>query len=136
MKSKKDALKCPKKACDTCPYLKATPSGIWSEEEYRKLPKYDDNESLTLSIFHCHQENATGVPTVCRGWVSTARESISVRLGVLQGLIAVEDLPNGLEDAYYSSGHEACEAGLRDIDDPSEEALELLNKLLRRGAGR
>jgi hypothetical protein len=29
------------KPCESCPYRKDVPSGVWSEGEYRKLPQYD-----------------------------------------------------------------------------------------------
>jgi hypothetical protein len=29
-------------ACPTCPYLRKTPAGIWSADEYVKLSNYDE----------------------------------------------------------------------------------------------
>lgn len=54
--------------CNTCPYARSTPPGVWAPEEYAKLSRYDRSPETNqdLATFHCHQENATGVPTVCR----------------------------------------------------------------------
>ena len=88
-----------------------------------------------LASFHCHQENATGVQTACRGWASTARNSIAMRLAVLGGVIDINDVPEDPESDYYGSGAEACAAGLRDIKDVGEEGQEMISRLLAKGAG-
>lgn len=140
-------LHIPKKGCDTCPYRRDTPSGIWSEEEYRKLAKFDEPsigplglpDDNLFSTFHCHQENATGKPTACRGWVWTHGDTVGFRMAMFNGLIDPSDPNMPQEDEshiYYDTGVEACEAGMVDIEEPSFEALLKVDSLVERGAGR
>lgn len=134
----------PKHACQTCPYKRDTPSGIWSPEEYIKLAALDAEPTMetlasgkAMTTFHCHQENATGTPTACRGWVWTHGHTMGMRLALMNGLIDPADLP--VEDEshlYYTTGVQACAAGMADIDEPGPEARALMDKLLERGAGR
>lgn len=126
------------RACSTCPYRKDTPPGIWHPEEYEKLRTYDEQpgEMPRLAVFHCHQENATGVSTVCRGWLSTHRDSVAVRFGCVTGQLDVHEIPQKPEPLYYASGTEACEAGLAGVAAPSQEAQKEMRKLVQRGAGR
>lgn len=71
---------CPPSPCSSCPYRRDTPLGIWEREEYEKLPPYDNGDAI-LPTFHCHQENATGIPTACREWVAVhGFDSIAIRL--------------------------------------------------------
>ncbi len=132
-----DPLHVPERACNTCPYLKSTPSGVWAPEEYTKLAEYDEKpgEIPVLATFCCHQQNATGVPTVCRGWLSVHRDSVAVRLACLQGELDIGQVPQKPEPEYYASGTEACEAGIADIEDPSPEARQKVTSLMRRGVG-
>lgn len=146
----------PKRACSSCPYRRDVPSGVWAREHYELLRDMDSRRTIKVPMlgpndetvmvdapnpnpgtFHCHQSNATGRPTVCRGWLSVERNSIGVRLLASFGGIEYEDIPDEDESAtYYSSGTEAAEAGLRDIENPSSEARLLCRKLVGRGAGR
>ena len=131
-------LKVHKKACDTCPYLKSTPPGVWSASEYEKLREFDldpEHGGPIATVFHCHQENATGEPTACRGWLSVHKNSIPVRMAQLKGQIDPEDVPLEKEPQYYLTGTEACLAGLSGVDRPSIEARLKIARLIDRGAG-
>ena len=142
-----EKLHIPKQGCNTCPYRRDTPSGIWSPEEYKKLADFDKpsmspegvpNPNM-FATFHCHQENATGRPTVCRGWVWTHGDTVGFRMAVITGLIDSFDpnLPREDESGiYYDTGVEACEAGMRDIEEPGLAARLLVDKLVEKGAGR
>lgn len=128
----------PKKSCDTCPYLRATPSGVWDVSEYEKLRAMDNREwgGAGNTIFHCHQENATGVPTACRGWLWTHGGNTGVRLAVMGGLVKGDELPQEDEaHLYYETGQEAYEFGVKDIDAPSAEACKKIHRLVKKGAG-
>ena len=129
-------LRVPKKACDTCPYLRETPAGIWSAEEYEKLPTFDhDHEGMPVfATFLCHQTNATKVDTVCRGWLSTHGDSIGARMAIMRKEIDPEDIPPAVEPEYYATGREACDAGLAGLEEPGDEAQVKMSKLLARGA--
>ena len=82
--------------CVSCPYRLDTPSGVWSEEEYEKLRAYDEDWFEVgippFAAFHCHQESATGVDTVCRGWLTVAQESVAARIAVADGRVTVDEL--------------------------------------------
>lgn len=126
--------------CLSCPYRRDVPPGVWSEDEYAKLPAYDeehrDGQLPMLAVFHCHQENATGVDTVCRGWLSVHRESPAARLAVLAGAVSVDELCAPTDVALWPSGAAAAEHGLSGVDDPPPEARALVEKLLRSRAGK
>lgn len=69
--------------CESCPYRKDVPSGVWAEEEYRKLPDYDqETMKQPMGVFLCHQQNQR----VCGGWAgvhgrqSGSRVLLSVRM--------------------------------------------------------
>jgi len=148
-KQKKLKLLVPKRACSSCPYRRDVPSGVWAADHYHVLKELDCRRTIKLpyptkdgivmldtpnpspGTFHCHQSNATGKPTVCRGWLSVERNSIGARL------LQMDEMPTEDEsDFYYSTGTEACEAGLKGIESPSPEARALVEKLIARGAGK
>jgi hypothetical protein len=119
--------------CNTCPYLRSTPPGIWHPDEYAKLPHFDDDAPLdehALATFHCHQQHATGVPTVCRGWLGVHRDSIAVRVAQIDGRIDPADVPTEPDPTMYDSGAEACAVGLAAVDAPPPEAFAAQVKLL------
>jgi hypothetical protein len=138
----RDQIHVPKRSCSTCPYNKATPSGIWSAHEYAKLRDYDELPGAgpklpeALAVFFCHQTNATGVDTICRGWLSAHRDGVAVRLAACMGALDPADVPTEDEPEYYNSGGEAAEAGMKDIECMSPEAILAARKLVNRGAGR
>lgn len=145
-------LKVTGRACASCPYLRSHPSGVWSAAEYEKLRSYDTGHPVNLPMpdgstrevampeiatFWCHQTNASGKPTACRGWLSTHRDHAAVNLAMHLGAIRPEDVPTEDESAtYFASGTEACENGLRDVEAPSREACEMARRLTEKGAGR
>jgi hypothetical protein len=124
-------LHAPPHPCSTCPYRTDTPAGIWDRSEYAKLPDYDGVPGA-LATFHCHQEHATSVPTVCRGWLTVHADGIAVRLAIARGEVtpAQRDAPVNVE--LYPSGVAAARAGLAGVDDPSSEAVSAMRRLSRR----
>jgi len=122
--------------CITCPYAKATPAGVWDASEYEKLREYDDDWNPPIAMFHCHQENATGTPTACKGFLAVHPDAVAVRLGQAVGSVTPDQVAEPCPVEVYASGTEACEAGLVGIADPSPEALAAMAKLIGRGAGR
>ena len=135
------------KACSTCPYRRDTEPGIWSAAEYEKLRDYDvdpseldpaDVEALAsiLSLFHCHQQSASGVETICRGWLGVHRYAVVIRLACLTGALAWDDVPLEAEPYLYASGAEAADAGLAGVKEPSRKARSEIQKLIRREIGR
>ena len=143
---RKPPLRVNRDACSTCPYLKATPPGVWHRVEYEKLRYFDVGEEAewpdgsrhrvpALGTFHCHQENASGIPTACKGWVVVHRDSVAMKVAMIYGAIDPDDVPFEHDDRYYATGTEACEAGLTGVVDPSDVAKKVIDKLIRRGVG-
>ncbi len=123
--------------CNTCPYRRDVPAGIWAANEYEKLPQYDgDAIDMIGSIFHCHQENATGIDTVCRGWLSVHADSVPVRVAVMQGWLTPEQRDAEVNVPLFASGAEACKAGLAGVKTPDEAACLAVEKLAKKFAKR
>jgi hypothetical protein len=121
-----------KAPCKSCPYRKDVPSGIWAEEEYRKLPSYDGDipEQLVkgaFSLFFCHQQN----DALCSGWLGChePRNLLAMRLHYRQ--VKPETFDYTTKIPLFASGAEAAEHGIKDIDAPSEGAKKAVIKLLR-----
>jgi uncharacterized protein DUF6283 len=131
-------VRVPAQGCSTCPYRTDTPRGIWDPAEYAKLATYDEvpGEVPVLIAFHCHQQNATGVPTICRGWLSVHRESVAVRLAMATGAVEPGDVPQAAEPGYYASGTQAAQAGLAGVKDPGPEARKQIQRLTDRGVAK
>jgi len=129
----------PKAPCTTCPYVRATPPGVWHPDEYSKLPAYDVDHPPALAVFHCHQENATGVPTVCRGWLGVHADSVAVRFAQARGVLDPADvhaIPLEPDPTLYASGHEAAAAGLRGCLAPDAGARRHIDRLVQKGIGK
>lgn len=127
-------LKVNRKPCSSCPYRRDCPSGVWHESEYLKLAEYDKDTSYQPpAYFLCHDGDHKD--DLCRGWLDTHDkiELLALRLGVLCKTISPDifDLPlSGVP--MFSSGAEAMLHGLSGIEEPSDEALELIDRLSRR----
>lgn len=146
-------MSCPydvdKEPCPTCPYRRDTPVGIWHAEEYHKLATYDEPDYMELrerflagepvvqpdpplSLFLCHHSTMGRSETLlCRGWLTVARESIAVRIGLMQGKISLEQADAPVRAALYGSGSEARDAGLAGIENPPEATLAAIERLGR-----
>lgn len=131
--------------CVSCPYRLDVPSGVWTAEEYAKLPPYDgETWSQPPGVFLCHQQDGR----VCAGWAGChdAGELLSLRLAALTPNIPAEVVEEVAEYVspvpLHPSGAAAAAHGLADVDCPGPEALALMDKLVRqrerreRGAGR
>ena len=125
-----------KKPCPTCPYVKATPSGIWHQEEYEKLPGYDGPTELqNHKTFLCHYSDLPSEKeTLCQGWLDChgADNLLALRFAYIMKKIGPEfrNKASGVE--VYASGYEAMVAGLEDIEDPSSEAALKIKRLEKR----
>jgi hypothetical protein len=116
-----------KESCLACPYRRDVPSGVWSADEYEKLALYDaPTGDQPFGAFMCH-----ATPEVfCHGWAVVhsnrggANELLALRLEHYEGEIPPEGAP------LFSSGTEACEHGKRDIENPSDEAKEVAQRLV------
>ena len=125
-----DLPKPPKVPCGSCPYLKSTPSGLWHKDEYHKLPLYDGEiidqiMNGAMGLFMCHQQDGC----LCGGWLMThgVENLAALRLKAVDPSVAdyAPDVP------VWASGREACDHGLRDIEEPSRVAQRKIDGLER-----
>ncbi|MFI1376040.1 DUF6283 family protein [Streptomyces longwoodensis] len=125
--------------CESCPYRRDVPAGIWASEEYAKLRRYDaDTPDQPTGLFQCHQADADStVRRVCAGWAGCheGRGLLALRLALLEGRIdeatfeAVADYTSPVP--LFFSGSEAAAHGETGIDAPTEEARRLIDKITR-----
>ena len=121
--------------CDSCPYRLDVPSGVWSREDYEKLPLYDQPTfSQPPAVFLCHQVNGR----VCAGWAGChdMDESLALRMAGIAGTMSAGDIEATLDYVspvpLHPSGMAAAEHGLADMDAPSDDAHRMQAKLVRR----
>lgn len=114
--------------CSACPYRQDVPSGLWEAHEYEKLRDYDNPTfAQPMATFGCHATPEH----LCHGWavVHTSRgnefDLLALRFGS-HGPVPEAGVP------LFASGNEAADWGQRDLDDPSDEALDAMDKLLRK----
>ena len=121
--------------CASCPYRCDVPSGIWSEDEYHKLPLYDKpTAEQPHGVFMCHQAD----DTVCSGWAGTHDivNLMSLRMAASTGRIeegaldAIMDYKSPVP--LFDSGAEACAHGMSEVLTPSQEAVLIALKIKRR----
>lgn len=108
--------------CAYCPYRADVPSGVWHEEEYRKLAAYDAaTYAQPRAPFMCHEKSGC----ICSGWAQVHEnrpgcELLALRLAEIRhGRIVLPAATVPL----FASGTEAATHGMRDIDTPSANAL-------------
>lgn len=134
-------LECGRVPCGSCPYRRDVPSGVWSEEEYRKLPTYDGEPYMQIlqggrAVFMCHQQDGK----LCAGWVGCHGGDNLIALRLTQAMLGNEIDPSVW--AYESpvplwdSGAEAAAHGMREIDNPGRVARAMVQKLQRKAKRR
>jgi hypothetical protein len=118
-----------KESCGACPYRRDVPSGVWAAQEYEKLASYDGpTGSQPPGPFHCHATTEV----YCHGWAvvhsrqGPGHELLALRMFPPDGDVPPEGAP------LFKSGTEAAEHGKRDILHPSDEALEVVARLMRK----
>lgn len=118
--------------CASCPYRKDVPSGVWSDEEYDKLPRYDlPTADQPPSVFTCHQGNGR----LCSGWVGChdMLESMGMRMSILHGTLSRADYEAALDYSspveLFESGEAAAEHGRAEIEIPGAGARRTIDKL-------
>jgi hypothetical protein len=121
--------------CGSCPYRRDVPSGVWAAEEYEKLPRFD-GPTMTQppGIFLCHQQNGR----MCAGWVGChdMDESLGIRLAHNSDIFTDADIKAAMNYEcpipLWGSGAEAAAHGLREVEQPSEQAARTIDKLVQR----
>jgi len=118
--------------CESCPYRKDVPSGVWSANEYAKLREYD-NETYDqpLGVFQCHQTGPEDRSArLCAGWVGChGQELLALRVGVATGDVDASAMNYTTDVELFDSGAEAAEYGEADIDAPGEAAMDMVAKI-------
>jgi hypothetical protein len=132
MTEKIDVLPVP---CKSCPYRKDVPSGVWAAEEYDKLPNFDGTiieqaEKGAVGLFLCHQGN----DCLCSGWLGCHGpfELLGVRLYANRLTDEALSYKPPANVPLFSSGKEAAEHGKRDIDNKSDKAEAVVQRLLKK----
>lgn len=122
--------------CISCPYRRDVPSGVWDEEEYAKLPPFDEPETARQppAAFMCHQQDGR----LCAGWVAVhdMQESLGLRLLAAVARMTPEEIDATIDYTtdvpLFDSGAEAALHGLAEVKQPSEAAVKLIARLQRK----
>jgi hypothetical protein len=120
--------------CASCPYRQGVPSGIWGEEEYSKLPRYDgDMSGQPAQAFACHHSDGK----ICAGWLGHRDPSdlLAVRFGIIRGDLAPECAEYSTDVPLFPTGQAAADHGMQEIRNPSEDAQDAIVKIVRIRAG-
>lgn len=126
-------------ACGTCPYRCDTPPGVWSPQEYQKLPEYDkETHTQPMKVFLCHCQDGS----LCRGWLDThidqkrGHELLSIRFALLLGTIDPDELKAAMLERprhdTHVSGTAACVFGLGGVPEPSPEAQKAMESIVKK----
>ena len=126
---------CAKAPCRSCPYRRDVPSGVWSAEEYDKLPAYDGEivaqvEAKAGGLFMCHQQDGR----ICAGWLGCHGPGnlLAIRLASfyedrLDPAVFLYRSPVPL----FASGAAASAHGKRALRRPGPRAKRMMAQLLR-----
>jgi hypothetical protein len=121
--------------CGSCPYRQDVPSGVWAEEEYKKLPPFDGpTADQPMGVFMCHQQDGR----ICAGWAGChdMDESLGLRIAVATGSVTrevAEEIRSYVSPVpLWSSGTEAAERGLADLETPGPQAVKKISGLRAR----
>ena len=118
--------------CQSCPYRRDVPSGVWSQEEYEKLVRYDEpTYAQPQGMFQCHQNGREDDRArLCAGWVAThGDQSLALRLAVVRGQVDPAVMDYTTDVPLFGSGVEAAEHGMAEIDCPGPQARVLIDKI-------
>ncbi len=121
--------------CQSCPYRKDVPAGVWAAEEYEKLPAYDrPTEMQPTAVFLCHQQDGRA----CAGWAGChdGDHLLALRFAAMFGsasretIEAIRDFESPVP--LFASGNEAAQHGLSGVEEPCVKAVRVMRKLERR----
>jgi hypothetical protein len=123
-------LTCRVNPCESCPYRRDVPSGIWAPEEYAKLQAYDLGTAWQPpQMFYCH----TSPDFVCTGWAvchskaKRGHELLAVRIA--ESMHDAELMIPETAVPLFASGAEAAVHGMRDIKRPGWRAIRMTRKI-------
>lgn len=115
--------------CESCPYRRDVPPGVWHRSEYEKLRDYDETHEPALGIFLCHHSPNMEQEAICRGWLTVHADSIAVRLAVLQGNVTPDQRDAPVTVPLFEDGNQAADAGIKGIRRPNDKARQIINRL-------
>jgi len=123
-------IHCRTEPCESCPYRKDAPPGLWHESEYRKLIEYDKpTGEQPPKAFFCH----TTPDFLCIGWsvvhgrnAKRGYESLALRFLLLNQNFLVIHHP---KTPLFKSGQEAAEHGMSAMKRPPRKTLEAAEKI-------
>jgi hypothetical protein len=121
--------------CESCPYRRDVPSGVWAASEYDKLPLYDaPTYAQPTGVFLCHQQDGR----VCAGWAGChdGTNLLSLRIAVSNGALSVADYEATVGYCspvpLFASGAEAATHGEAGIEAPTAPARRVIAKVYGR----
>lgn len=121
--------------CESCPYRRDVPSGIWDATEYAKLQEYDrETYDQPPGLFQCHQQDA-GSPAarICAGWIGCHGDQLlALRLGIANGKVNPIWIEYSTDVPLWPSGAAAAEHGMADLVWPGRAAREVIRKVAAR----
>lgn len=123
----------PPKPCGSCPYRRDVPSGLWHQEEYDKLPRYDGEivdqmMKGAVGVFMCHQRDGN----LCGGWLACHGPDNLLALRLTRDPIDPKVWEYQTDVPVFASGAEAREHGIRDIAEPGAKAVKMIDGLVRK----
>ena len=112
------------------PYRRDVPSGIWARHEYDKLREYDAiTPHQPFGKFAC----PASPEALCHGWaVVHSNRGHEYELVALR-IRGIGEPPAKIPQVVvplFSSGNEAADHGIRDLENPSERAMEFTRDLM------
>lgn len=131
--------------CESCPYRRDVPSGVWAQSEYTKLIPFDRVTSeQPPRLFQCHQtERADPKARVCAGWAGVhscnprGHELLGLRLAAAFGWLSPDDIEAvatyTTDVPLFSSATVAAAHGMDQVDYPGVAAQRIMAKVLRSG---
>lgn len=118
--------------CESCPYRRDVPSGVWSAQEYDKLRRYDaETYDQPGGLFQCHQHGQDDQRArLCAGWVAChGVELLALRLAIARRRVDPAVMDYTTRVPVFGSGSEAAAHGMRDIARPGAAARALIDKI-------
>lgn len=122
-------IKAPPVPCGSCPYRCDVPSGIWSQHEYDKLPRYDgETWEQSERLFMCHQRDGH----LCGGWLACHGPQELLALRFHGSEVDPSVLDYATDVPVFQTGAAARSHGMRDIAAPGPKARKMIAGLARK----
>jgi hypothetical protein len=125
--------------CESCPYRRDVPSGVWAAEEYEKLERYDnDTIEQPIAVWTCHQTDRDSPQRrVCAGWAEChdGDNLLALRMargaGVITGETAQAIVDYVSPVPLFDCAVDAAEHALAEIEHPRQRARAMSAKVTR-----